>query len=75
MLEVVTRKVGNSISISIPKKLNVAAGTEFVVYKSNSGSLIFSPKIKNPFTSNSEFKNDETKIWQDIAQEEWQKNV
>ena len=75
MLEVTTRKIGNSIAISIPKKLNISAGTEFVAYKSLNGSLIFSPKIDNPFQSDFTFEGDKEDEWQDIAQREWESDV
>jgi antitoxin component of MazEF toxin-antitoxin module len=60
MLTTKTRKVGNSVIVSIPKPLNVELNTEYVIYKSQNGSLIFTPKIKNPFTSDQHYEADKT---------------
>lgn len=75
MINVTARKVGNSISISIPKQYKVEAGTEYVTYKSKNGGLIFTPKIKNPFLSDEAFQKAEDKEWQFLAQEEIGKDV
>lgn len=75
MINVTARKVGNSISISIPKQYQVEAGTEYVTYKSKNGGLIFTPKIKNPFLSDESFQKAEEEEWQFLAQEEIEKDV
>ncbi|MBO0462058.1 MULTISPECIES: type II toxin-antitoxin system PemI/MazE family antitoxin [unclassified Enterococcus] len=75
MINVKACKVGNSISISIPKQYHVEAGSEYVVYKSKNGGLIFTPKIENPFLSDEPFPKDEDEVWQTIAKEEIEKNV
>lgn len=48
MNTVKTRKVGNSITITIPKELEIQSGVEFVAYKGVDGAIVFAPKIKNP---------------------------
>lgn len=71
MLSVKTRKVGNSIAISIPKQLGVEANKEFVVYQSKNGGLIFAPKLENPYASNKIYEaSGEDEIWQQVAEEE-----
>lgn len=44
-----TRKVGNSLAITIPKELNVEEGKEFIVYKGVDDVIVLGPKIPNPF--------------------------
>lgn len=59
MLLVTSRKVGNSVSISIPSELNPKIGQQYLIYKSKNGSLTLVPKIKNPFKDeNSIFVDD-----------------
>lgn len=76
MLSVTTRKIENAVFVTIPKQLQVEAGTEYIVYKSQNGSLIFSPKMANPFlgeTSYDDTKNDG--FWQDLAQKQLEDEV
>lgn len=75
MLTVTTRKVGNSISLSIPKQLQIGAGEEYVVYKSQNGGLIFAPKISNPFLSTVPYEDDQNNLWQELAQKELENGV
>lgn len=44
-----TRKVGNSVTITLPKDLNIATGQEFLIQKDNNNVIILIPKITNPF--------------------------
>ena len=44
-----TRKVGNSLTITIPKRLEVEEGAEFAVYRGIDGAIVLAPKILNPF--------------------------
>lgn len=55
MLKARTRKVGNSIMISIPKELAPQANVEYIVAKSKGGTLIMAPKISNPYKSSQEY--------------------
>lgn len=56
MLDIKTRKVGSSVVISIPSQFQVPVGEEYVAYKAKNGSLIFSPKLSNPFLSDQNFE-------------------
>lgn len=70
MLTAKTRKVGNSIAISIPSQLSVEPGVEYVVYKSKQGAITLAPKIQNPFTSKEEFVKDDQEFWHNVGKEE-----
>jgi hypothetical protein len=56
MNTVKTRKVGNSVTLTIPSELAVEAGKEFVGYRNKRG-LFFAEKIANPFTDESIFED------------------
>lgn len=62
MVSAVTRKVGNSVSVSIPSELNVKVGTEYIFHKSKNGAITMVPKVTNPYTSREKFTsvNDNT---------------
>lgn len=49
MNTVKTRKVGNSLAVTIPKELGIAEGKEFIVYKGVDDVIVLAPKISNPF--------------------------
>ncbi|EMB62829.1 type II toxin-antitoxin system PemI/MazE family antitoxin [Streptococcus mutans] len=49
MTIVKARKVGNSMTVTIPKDLKVKEGTEFSVYRGIDNMIILAPKIANPF--------------------------
>ncbi|MCH3904577.1 MAG: hypothetical protein LKF01_05625 [Lactobacillus sp.] len=55
MYKATTRKVGNSIMISIPKELHPVNNQEYLFYKTKAGDIIMTPKIKNPFTNDQKF--------------------
>lgn len=48
MIIVKTRKQGNSVAVTLPSELGISVGQEFLAIKKNN-SLIFTPKLKNPF--------------------------
>jgi len=48
METVITRKVGNSVTVTIPKELNISIGREYHVYKGADDVIVFAPRIKNP---------------------------
>lgn len=54
MTTVKARKVGNSMTVTIPKHLSVQEGTEFSVYKGIDGVIVLAPKIANPFDGQAE---------------------
>lgn len=47
MTIVKTRKVGNSVTITIPKEFDVPTGQEYKVYKTSDGTLLLSPSQDN----------------------------
>lgn len=57
MADSTTRKVGNSIMISIPKELHPEDGKTYIMKKTSNGTIIMAPKISNPFTSNEKFED------------------
>jgi len=60
METVKTRKVGNSVTVTIPKELNISVGEEFCVYRGVDGTIVFAPKVKNPLIGSKPFRmNDE----------------
>lgn len=75
MVTAKTRKVGNSVAVFIPKQLNVELDTEYLIYKSQNGSLIFIPKIDNLFSSDEVFENDYLHDWQKSAAGEFNNEV
>ncbi|MGT2926877.1 type II toxin-antitoxin system PemI/MazE family antitoxin [Streptococcus cuniculipharyngis] len=44
-----TRKVGNSITVTLPKDLGITTGQEFLIEKGRNDVIILVPKIPNPF--------------------------
>ncbi|ATZ03686.1 type II toxin-antitoxin system PemI/MazE family antitoxin [Streptococcus suis] len=58
MNTVKTRKVGNSLAITIPKELNIDEGKEFIVYKGIDDVIVLAPKIPNPFDDMEPFVMD-----------------
>lgn len=56
MLQSRTRKVGNSIMISIPKELSPEANNEYIIVKTKSGAFIMTPKLPNPYKSSQKFE-------------------
>lgn len=54
------RKQGNTLVLSIPTKLNVVEGTEYMVMKESDGSLVFTPKAENIFKGGNKDLRPET---------------
>ena len=48
MTIVKARKQGNSVAVTLPSELGITVGQEFLAIKKNN-SLIFTPKLNNPF--------------------------
>lgn len=46
MNTVKTRKVGNSVTVTIPKTLNVPEGQEMFVYKGVDNVIVLAPKFQ-----------------------------
>lgn len=51
MNSVKTRKVGNSLAITIPKELKIEEVKKFIVYKGVNNVFVLAPKIPIPFDS------------------------
>lgn len=72
MVTSTTRKVGNSIMISIPKELHPKKGEEYLFHKTESGAIIMAPRIKNPFKSNEKFEPaKDNEIFEKQAMKDW----
>lgn len=41
------RKIGNSLTITIPKEFDIPQGQEYMVFKGSDGALLFSPNTEN----------------------------
>ena len=60
METVMTRKVGNSVTVTIPKGLNISIGMEYHVYKGADDVIVFAPAIRNPLVDSGRVRmNDE----------------
>lgn len=49
MKHVKARKVGNSVTVTIPKELGITTGQEFLIEKGRDGIIMLVPKMANPF--------------------------
>ena len=43
------RRVGNSVTLTIPKSFNVAPGAKFKAELQDDGSIVYRPEHQNPF--------------------------
>lgn len=50
-----TRKIGNSVVVSIPSEFKVPVGQQYIFHQSPDGSITMVPKVKNPYTSDDPF--------------------
>lgn len=64
---VVTRKVGNSVGISLPASFNVDSGAHYIIHQTSDGSIVLVPYVQNPYTSEEDFERMETG-----EQEDWE---
>ena len=53
-----TRKVGNSVTVTLPKDLGVDTGQEFLIQKGNNDVIMLVPKLPNPFDSKTDLTMD-----------------
>lgn len=51
------RKVGNSVTLTIPKSFNISPGAQFKAELQDDGSIVYRPEHRNPFEGNW-FKED-----------------
>lgn len=56
MNTVKTRKVGNSITVTIPETLNVPEGQEMFIYKGVDNVIVLAPKIPDPFSGDTDLR-------------------
>lgn len=72
MLNTTTRKVGNSIMVSIPAELSPAVNQKYVITKMKNGTIIMTPKLANPYKSSQKFVSDsndkvfEMEAWKEL---------
>lgn len=59
MSTVKATKVGNSITITLPKELGVDIGEEFTLKKGRNGAIMLVPKMTNPFDGISDLRMDD----------------
>ena len=59
MNTVKTRKVGNSVTVTIPKTLNVPEGQEMFVYKGVDNVIVLAPKIADPFSGDADLRMED----------------
>lgn len=53
------RKVGNSITITLPKELGVNIGKEFTLEKGRNNVIMLVPKMTNPFDGISDLRMED----------------
>lgn len=53
------RKVGNSITITLPKELGVNIGEEFTLEKGRNNVIMLVPKMTNPFDGISDLRMED----------------
>lgn len=51
------RKVGNSVTLTIPKSFNISPGAQFKAELQDDDSIVYRPEHRNPFEGNW-FKED-----------------
>lgn len=56
MALVKARKVGNSVSVTLPKEFGIETGQEFVIEQGKNRVLILAPKLKNPFDGETDLR-------------------
>ncbi|KLI77073.1 MULTISPECIES: type II toxin-antitoxin system PemI/MazE family antitoxin [Lacticaseibacillus] len=68
------RKVGNSITLTVPKEIKVADGTEFTVEQRRDGAILYLPKHRNPFEGNwyqHDLKQKDITLDNEVLPNEW----
>jgi len=69
MKTVKTRKQGNSVTITVPKSLDIQPGKEFIVVKGKDGAFAYLPKEENVFKE--AYKNNlDLRVEDDLEKEE-----
>lgn len=50
-----TRKIGNSVGISILSEFKIPIRQQYIIHKNIDGSIIMVPKVENPYTLDKSF--------------------
>lgn len=70
MLKTKTRKVGNSVAITLPKQLEVEVNMSYIIDQTEDGTIVLVPEIANPFNSGIPYRDsDDSEGWQLVAEE------
>jgi len=71
MTIVKTRKVGNSITVTIPKELGIESGQEFIIEKGRQNVILLVPKLDNPFDGISDLRMTDDFENMRLSENEW----
>lgn len=73
-MKVKARKVGHSVTLTVPKQLLVEEGQEFDVQRKADGAIVFIPQHRNPFEGdwyNADLKQNDVLGDQEVLNSEW----
>ena len=75
-----TRKVGNAVSVTLPKSLNIPINREYIIYADKKGGLSMAPKIANPFLNNANKKpididDEDTRVFEQAEIEDMKHEI
>lgn len=73
-MKVKARTVGHSVTLTVPKQLDVKEGQEFDVTRKPDGAIVFMPKHRNPFEGNwynTDLKQEDTLEGGEVLDSEW----
>ncbi|OLS05746.1 AbrB family transcriptional regulator [Lacticaseibacillus casei] len=68
------KKVGNTMTLTVPKEFKIAEGTEFTVKQRSDGGIVYLPIHHNPFESDrikQDLKQADVTLERDILASEW----
>lgn len=68
------KKVGNTMTLTVPKEFKIAEGTEFTVERHSDGRLVYLPTCHNPFESErgkQDLKQMDVTLKKEILPSEW----
>ncbi|CCI80957.1 type II toxin-antitoxin system PemI/MazE family antitoxin [Lactobacillus hominis] len=74
LIEIKSKKIGNSISLTLPKSLKIDVDQVFVVTKMHNGALILTPKIENPYGADKQvdMRDPEGDYFEEQSIQDWQ---
>ncbi|WP_054719851.1 MULTISPECIES: type II toxin-antitoxin system PemI/MazE family antitoxin [Lacticaseibacillus] len=73
-MKVKARTVGHSVTLTVPKQLRVEEGQEFDVQRKADGTIVFTPKHRNPFEGDwltTDLKQSDVLGDQEVLDREW----